>query len=246
VADALEAIWQQREQPPGRLLEALVYHFERSQERTRVLPYLLQAGRNAADVFAFDVAIDDFERALALMDKLELDNPARRWTILESLGWWHKILANTPRAVAYYEQALDLSPAPGWQPARPDRVRAHCGAAMALLTAGDPAPAESHLPAALEQVDADEDAAEYADVLYNMAQVRWHRNEYQAAFDLAQRSLAIAERLDKPEAVARAFEMLALACHSLGEWQQGLAFEEQRTAVSGATLDVSDAFDVHL
>jgi hypothetical protein len=49
-----------------------------------------------ADVFAFDVAVDDFERVLTLMDELELDEPARRWTILESLGWWHKILANTP------------------------------------------------------------------------------------------------------------------------------------------------------
>ena len=117
---------------------------------------------------------------------------------------------------------------------------------MALLTSGDPLQAETHLQSALDQVDADKDAAEYADVLYNMAQVRWHRNEYEAAFDLAQRSLAIAERLNKPGAIARAFEMLALACHSLGEWQQGLAFEEQRTAVTGTTLDVGDAFDVHL
>jgi DNA-binding SARP family transcriptional activator len=246
VAAALEKEWQERHPEPGRLLESLVYHFERSQKRERVLPYLLQAGRNAAEVFAFDVAVNNFERALALMDELGLDNPAQRWKILESLGWWHKILANTPRAVAYFEQALDLPPSPEWQPARHDRVRAHCGAAMALLTTGDTAPAESHLETALAQVDAEEDASEFADVLYNMAQVRWHRNEYQAAFDLARRSLTIAERLNKPEAIARAFEMLALACHSLGEWQQGLAYEEQRTAVSGATLDVSDTFDVHL
>jgi DNA-binding SARP family transcriptional activator/tetratricopeptide (TPR) repeat protein len=246
VGNALETIWQRQDQATGRLLEALVYHFERSQKRERALPYLLQAGHNAADVFAFDVAVNDFERALDLMDELELDDPAQRWEILESLGWWHKILANTPRAVAYFEQALDLPSTLEWEPARHDRVRAHCGAAMALLTAGDPGPAEAHLQAALEHVDADEDAAEYADVLYNMAQVRWHQNEYQSAFDLAQRSLTVAERLDKPEAVARAFEMLALACHSLGEWQQGLAFEERRTAVTGAALDVSDAFDVHL
>jgi len=40
--------------------------------------------------------------------------------------------------------------------------------------------------------------------------------------------------------------MLALACHSLGEWQQGLGFEEQRLALEGPGLEVSDAFDVHL
>jgi len=246
VATALEKEWQQQPKEPGRLLESLVYHFERSQKRAYALPYMRQAGQHAADVYAFDVAVNNYERALDLMAKLELDDPAQRWQILESLGWWHKILANTPQAVAYFEQALALPPAADWQPARHDRVRTHCGAAMALLTAGNPAEAEAHLQTALDQVDTEEDASEYADVLYNMAQVRWHRNDYQDAFELAQRSLAIAERLNKPEAIARAFEMLALACHSLGEWQQGLAYEEQRTAVAGATLDVSDTFDVHL
>ena len=244
VARALEKEWQQQES--GRLLENLVYHFERSQKRDRALPYLLQAGQNAAAVFAFDVAVNNYERALALLDELGLDNPDQRWRIMESLGWWYKILANTPRSVANFEQALEIEPTPGWLSARHDRVRAHCGAAMALLTAGNTAEAEAHLQAALEQVDEAEDASEYADVLYNLAQVSWHRNQYQDAFELAQRSLAIAERLNKPEAIARAFEMLALACHSLGEWQQGLAYEEQRTAVAGATLDVSDTFDVHL
>ncbi len=70
--------------------------------------------------------------------------------------------------------------------------------------------------------------------------------EYDASFQAAQRSLEIAEQLDDPAAVARAFEMLALACHSLGEWQLGLEFEEQRSAIAGPELDVSDAFDVHL
>jgi hypothetical protein len=79
-----------------------------------------------------------------------------------------------------------------------------------------------------------------------MAQLHWHRNEYPQAFEAAQRSLAIAERLGDPLAIARAFEMLALVCHSIGEWRQGLQFEEQRSALAGATLDVTEAFDVHL
>jgi tetratricopeptide (TPR) repeat protein len=83
-------------------------------------------------------------------------------------------------------------------------------------------------------------------LLYNLAQIHWHRNEYQQAMEVAQRSLSIAESLNKPDAIARAFEMLALACHSLGEWQEGIAYEEQRAGLTGAGLDVTDAFDVHL
>jgi tetratricopeptide (TPR) repeat protein len=117
---------------------------------------------------------------------------------------------------------------------------------MALLTAGDTDAADRHLQAALAEVDESRDAPEYADLLYNLAQLHWHRDEYQQAFDVAQRSLSVAERLNDPTAIARAFEMLALACHSLGEWQQGLNFEEQRTSLVGSSLDVTDAFDVHL
>jgi tetratricopeptide (TPR) repeat protein len=117
---------------------------------------------------------------------------------------------------------------------------------MALITAGDTAAAEAHLAAALAEVDEHEDAADYASVLYNFAQLHWHRNEYRAAFEVAQRSLAIAERLNDPAAIARAFEMLALACHSLGEWQTGIGFEQQRAALVGPSLDVTEAFDVHL
>jgi hypothetical protein len=40
--------------------------------------------------------------------------------------------------------------------------------------------------------------------------------------------------------------MLALACHSLGEWQQGLNFEQQRSTLIGPNLDVTEAFDAHL
>jgi tetratricopeptide (TPR) repeat protein len=40
--------------------------------------------------------------------------------------------------------------------------------------------------------------------------------------------------------------MLALACHSLGTWQEGQAHEQERQAFADGTLDVDQAFDVHL
>jgi tetratricopeptide (TPR) repeat protein len=83
-------------------------------------------------------------------------------------------------------------------------------------------------------------------VLYNVAQFHWHRGEYQQAFDAAQQSLGVAERLNDSAGIARAFEMLALACHSLGEWQDGLRFEAKRATLAGSGLDVTEAFDVHL
>ena len=106
--------------------------------------------------------------------------------------------------------------------------------------------AETHLKLALPLANEQANAPEIADLFYNVALLHWHKGEYQEAFDAAQKSLDIAEHIQRTEAIARAFEMLALACHSLGEWQRGLHFEEQRALLAGAGLDVTDAFDVHL
>lgn len=246
-AEAIEA--QESRQSVGiQSVEDLAFHYDLSDRRDRAWFYLIQAGQKAAGLFAFEVAVDYFERALALMDALGLDaeRAAQRWMVLESLGWWHTILANTPKAVQRFNQAAVLQPSNGWRPARRDRARVLRGAVMALITAGDIDAAEAHLKAALAEVDEAEDAAEYAHVLYNVSQFHWHRGEHQQAFEAAQQSLGVAERLNDSGAIARAFEMLALACHSLGDWQDGLRFEAQRATLAGSGLDVTEAFDVHL
>jgi predicted ATPase len=245
-AEAIESVYARRSEGLTPHFESLAFHYELSARRDCALDYLMQAGQKAASIYAFEVAVNYFDRALALMDELKVADPARRWMILESLGWWEIILADTPRAVTRFEQALALPPAKDWQPTRRDRARLHRGATITLITAGKAAEAEEHLRTALTEVDEHEEAAEYAYVLYTVAQFHWHLGEFSEAFDAAQQSLGIAERLGEPVAIARAFEMLALACHSLGEWQQGLDFEKQRAVLAGPGLDVTEAFDVHL
>jgi predicted ATPase len=244
--EAIEATFALRPHGLAQRVEDLAYHFNLSDRRDRALEYLIQAGEKAAGLFAFEAAVSHFEQALALMDALSLTDPARRWMILESLGWWHDMLANTPRAVEYFERAIALPATNGWTSMLDDRVRLRCGAAKALITIGNMEAAEAHLRRALSEVNEQMDTSEIAYLMYTLAQLHWHKGEYHQAFEAAQKSLDIAERINKPNAIARAFEMLALACHSLGEWQKGLMFEEQRAVLAGLALDVSDAFDVHL
>lgn len=254
-AEAIEAVYTRRPNGLEPHVEELAFHYDLSNRRDHALEYLIQAGRKAARLFAFEVAVNYYERALALLDALGLPDSERRFRLLEQLGKYYKVLADTPKAVAAFDRALEVgatarvapTPADEWKPQPHDRARVRRLAAMGLLTAGQLDEAAAHLQKALTELEGgDRDTLEFANVLYNLSQLHWHRNEYQEAFDVAQRSLAIAERLNDSQAIARAFEMLALACHSLGEWQTGIGYEQKREALAGPGLDVTDAFDVHL
>ncbi len=56
----------------------------------------------------------------------------------------------------------------------------------------------------------------------------------------------MAEKLGDKDALAKGYEMLALACHSLGSWKEGVASERRRQEVVGHAVDVASMFDVHL
>jgi len=125
VAEAIEAVALRIMAGAMPYMELLAFHYDLSDRRDRALDYLIRAGEKAADIFAFEIAVDYFHRALALMDALGAEDPARRFTLLEALGWWQNILADTPRAVECFEQAIALAPRSGiacaCTPARPLR-----------------------------------------------------------------------------------------------------------------------------
>lgn len=246
-AQAIETIYAGHQGGLEPYVEILAHHYDLSDQRDRALPYLMQAAEKAAELFALEIASDYLERALALMDELGIEEPVRRWPILEQLGTWAKVLADTRRAVACYEQALALPSTVDWQPSASDRVRLHRSLARSLIAAGRMAEAEQQLQAAAQLVaDRNSVALDYANILYDMALWHWHNNAFEEAYAAAQSSLEIAEHLSDTTARAQAYEMLALACHSLGEWQEGLNFEGQRSTLIGSNLDVTEAFDAHL
>ena len=246
-AAAIETIFAGRTEGLKPTIEMLAFHYDLSDDRAKALPYLIEAAQRAADIFALEIASDYLERALSLMDERGIDDAARRWPILEQLGTWAKVLADTSRAVACYEQALALPVTDQWQPGASDRARLHRSVARTFIAAGRMAKAKQHLETAVEIVaDSGQASLDYANILYDMALWYWHNDAYQEAFAAAQQSLELAEQLDDVMARAQAYEMLALACHSLGEWQQGLNFEQQRSMLIGPNLDVTEAFDAHL
>ncbi|MCB0209382.1 MAG: protein kinase [Anaerolineae bacterium] len=246
-AEAIETTYAHR---PGGItlhVEALAFHYDLSDRREKALPYFLQAADKAIELFALEIGHTYLERALNLMAELGVNDPARLWPILEKAGNLGKVLADTTQAVAHYEQALALPSTTTWQLKSVDRIRLQRSLARTFMAAGRLSEVEQHLQEAMEiVVDTIPASRDYANLLYDVSLWHWHKDEHQAAFDMAQRSLQVAEQLDDVKTRAQAYEMLALACHSLGEWQQGLTFEQQRSTLVGPNLDVTEAFDAHL
>lgn len=239
-ADALVADPRSRS---GDLAEPLAHHFLAAGSPDRALPHLIAAGRRAAAHLGLTEAIQFFEQAIRAMDTIGKPPGPDRFGLLLGIGQMRVALSQVDAAVQTLDQAVALAHG-DWRPTPGDRARAMRAASLALITSGDLEGAATRLDRALADLPAGD--PEIAATLYNVAQLRWHENRYRDAYQLAERCLAEAERHGDPQILARAYEMLALACHSLGEWRQGIEHVDKRSALIGGTLDVAQVFDVHL
>jgi DNA-binding SARP family transcriptional activator len=220
--------------------EILAHHWYHSDQPERAVEPLVRAGNRARAVYANDQAIEYFRRAIDILEASTDPDRARLAKLYQRLGGLHHIQADTPAARQAYDRAVAFSGDPV-QRARMQRL-----AAAVCITAGENEYAQAYLQAALSDLEERPDPAEAARVHYHLAQIAWHREDFDQAYALAQRSLELAEGAGKKELIAQSYEMLALVCHSLGEWQRGMSYVARRSELVGGSLDVAGAFDVHL
>ncbi|MGZ3477834.1 MAG: ATP-binding protein, partial [Polyangiales bacterium] len=221
--------------------EVLALHHEAAGQLDRALPYLVTAGERAQKRLGFSEAIAFFERARGVMDALGMSPNADRYRVLRALGGMRIALSDLDGAVRDLDEAAAVATAPT-EIAMVRRI-----AALALIQGGLLSEAGKRLDGALAAFqDSDAHDPELPAVLYLFAQLRWHEEKYTEARELAERSLAEAEARGDRRAMSKGHEMLALCCHSLGAWQEGQAHEAARQALADGTLDVDQAFDVHL
>jgi DNA-binding SARP family transcriptional activator/predicted negative regulator of RcsB-dependent stress response len=238
-AEALEAA-----QKPGEP-EVLAFHHHAAGNLEQALPHTLKAISNAQSRLGFGEAVGHSRRALEIMSTLGHPVDETFFKVLHQLGGMQVALGDLDEAVEALDRAAALK-SNDWEPTPEERCSAKRLAGLALIESGDLESAEVHLDAALEALGDSQDAKERCNIYYLYAQLRWHQSRHEESFELAQKCLAVAEKANDLEAISKGYEMLALACHSLGEWKKGRDYEEQRREVAEGTLDVASAFDVHL
>lgn len=186
-----------------------------------------------------------YESALAILVAHGETSGLRQFRLLSGLGSINLSLSNLDASRDYFETAAALpATEDGWSLTPERRARMLRLAAVVLITAGDLARADELLSDALSLLP--EGSHELPAVLYHVAQLRWSEGKHEEAYKIAERVVVEAEKADDPEAVAKGYEMLALACHSMGQWREGIEFVEKRKEIVGDAVDVAEAFDAHL
>lgn len=220
------------------------YHFAQSDEPWRAVPYLQSAGRRAASVFANDQAIGLYEQALTLLR--EHPQPAESEllaSLLEELGDVVRRTGEIGRAVPWYEEALSLFLAIGYDGAA---IRVRGKAALSHIMLGHTRVASELLGDTLHAMTEQWPQYVVARTYYLLAQYRWHSGQHRAALEAAEQALHAAEASGDVAQRAQAYEAMALACHSLGDWQRGVEYELNRQALGTPGFDTDEAFDAHL
>lgn len=242
VADAFELVGDARNADRAELL---AFHLEAAGQLARALPYLLSAGERAQTRLGFTEAVAFLGRATAIMDAIGRSDGEQRFQVLRMMGGMRMALSDLDGAVRDLDAAASLA-SDGFRPSATQTALVKRIAALALIQGGHLDEARKRLDDAVAALSGSTNDPELPAVLYLLAQLRWHEEKFVEAKELAVQSLEEAEARNDRHAMSKAHEMLALACHSLGTWQEGHAHEQERQALADGTLDVDQAFDVHL
>ncbi|HVT02742.1 MAG TPA: BTAD domain-containing putative transcriptional regulator [Thermoanaerobaculia bacterium] len=241
-----EAVANAMESATPDLVEDLALHLRKAGKPERALPYLMASAFRAAARLGLAEAVNFLRQALVAMDELKLPPDEQRFQVLLRLGQMNLALSNLDSAVEELDAAASLARTDGWRPSANERAEARRYASLALITGGKLEEANARLEEAMNDLSGEATSPQYPHVLYHLAQLRWHEGRHREAYRVAERCLREAERQGDPQLIANGYEILSLSCHSLGEWKSGVEFEERRRALVGSTVDVAQAFDVHL
>jgi DNA-binding SARP family transcriptional activator len=243
IADAIVSGDKQSNAMAGHA--ATAHHLRSAGRSAEALPHLLRAGRAAMDRSGLQEALAFFESALTVMGALKGRPASEYFLVHRRMGAIFAALSKYDEALASFDLALQTKGVDdGWLPSDNERITVLRLAAGAHMNIAQLDAADRLLQQAMDLADAK--SAEFPELLCNVAHLRWNQGRAKDAYATAQRAVAEADRSGDREALAKAYEMLALACHSLGEWREGMDFVEKREEIVGHAVDVAEVFDAHL
>ena len=125
-------------------------------------------------------------------------------------------------------------------------VRVRGKAALSAITLGELEKASGLLQATMEAITDQSPQTVVARTYYQISQLHWHSARHGDALEAAEKALEASLSSEDVSEKSHAYEALALACHSLGDWQKGIEYELLRDQLGASGFDTDEAFDAHL
>jgi tetratricopeptide (TPR) repeat protein len=177
----------------------LALHFLEGGDKDKALDYFLKAGEKARKVYANTEEASYLQSALRLLEGKESELQEKA-SILERLGDVEKLVGNYDDCVKHWNEALPL-----WAKLQKKDKTAtlHRKMANALWEAlGRKKNAKEHHEAALKILETGPECVELARLYEDVAHMHRRMGEFAEALPLAEKALALAEKLNALEAIA--------------------------------------------
>ena len=196
----------------------LALHFLESGEKDKALDYFLKAGERAARIYANSEAASYFQSALRLLEERD-GELQRKAVVLERLGDIKKLAGEYDACLKYWDETLLLLAKLNEK----QRISSlHKKMAFVLWdTLGEVERAKEHHEASLKILEADPECVELARLYNDMGHMYWRNGEMSKALSLAEKALAIAEKLNAPDAVAYSYDVMSQCLGFLGDVKKG-------------------------
>ena len=241
VASAIENVYSDSVENHA---EALGFHYASSSEPIKAIPHLKIAGQRAASVFANEQAISLFNQARDILnghnDHASSPDMAQ---VLEELGDVHERTGDSLSGLPIYEAGMAIYHGLNdYQGA----FRLRGKAALSAISAGEAEKGSEHLAGMLDAMTEESPDLAVAMTYNLLAQFQWQSAKHQEALEAAEKALLAAHSSGDDEETAKVYEVLALACHSLGDWQKGIEYYMSHNELGGGGFAMDTAFDSHL
>jgi predicted ATPase/KaiC/GvpD/RAD55 family RecA-like ATPase len=196
VGRALEKVYAKKiDEHSGELAS----HFLEGGDKDKALDYFLKAGEKARKVYANTEEASYLKSALKLLEEKEGELQEKA-IVLERLGDVEKLVGKYDDCVKHWNEALPL-----WTKLQKKDKTATLHRKMANIlwdALSEKKNAKEHHEAALKILETEPESVELARLYEDMAHMHRRMGEFAEAFPMAEKALALAEKLNAPEAIA--------------------------------------------
>jgi adenylate cyclase len=195
-------------------LGELALHFHESGDKDKALHYFLKAGEKASQIYANNEAASYYQSALELLEETG-DDLQERGRVLEKLGELKGFVGEFDACLKYWSEALLL-----WSRLNQKEKVARLNRRISWIfyAKGDKEKAREYLDKASEILETMPENIELASLCIARAYDKlWYAGDVASSRFWAERAVALAEKLNDPEATAESYYSLGDALNGSGD-----------------------------